>query len=55
MPKRRKIDVDALRAWSYTAEQKEIGEAKKIIDTAIKARFPVERKKREKKTAEVVE
>lgn len=53
MPKRKKMDVDMLRSWTYAATNPELTEARKLLDTAIKARFPTERKRKEKKTAEV--
>ena len=44
MPKRRKFDIEVLRSWTYTAKQEELQEARRILDAAVKARFPVERK-----------
>ena len=54
MPKRRKFDIEVLRSWTYTAKQEELQEARRILDGAAKARFPVERKKAIKKEPKAV-
>ena len=51
MPKRRKFDIEVLRSWTYTAKQEELQEARRILDAAVKARFPIERSKKPKKAA----